>query len=342
MQRLNKTSVSGYNSNRLSRLLPSMERRKTGKGRWLSAMLGAILLIAMGTGCQRKAFLYTSFHEPANEGLRLLYSMDGYHWDSLPGIFLPPTAGEDKIMRDPSMVQGPDGVFHLVWTLAWKGNQGFGYASSKDLIHWSAEKVVPIMVSEPATVNVWAPELFYRKDKADFLIVWASTIPYKFAKGQEDEDNNHRLYYTVTKDFKQFSTPELYYDPGYSSIDATLVERASDDYILVFKDNTRPERDIKVAFGPSALGPFKNPSQAFTPLFTEGPSVLKTHGKYLIYYDWYRKGKFGAARTKDFIHFEDISSRISIPKGHKHGTIVPVTRKFLQSLKQSAQAKTKH
>ena len=26
----------------------------------------------------------TSFHEPANEGLRYLYSEDGMHWDSVP------------------------------------------------------------------------------------------------------------------------------------------------------------------------------------------------------------------------------------------------------------------
>jgi hypothetical protein len=306
--------------------------------RLFSARLGGVLWLCvtsmiLTTSCQRHAFLYTSFHEPANQGLRLLYSQDGYHWDSLPGIFLQPEVGPDKIMRDPSMVQGPDGVFHLVWTLAWKGNHGFGYASSKDLIHWSEQKVIPIMSTQPQTVNVWAPELFYRKKNKDFLVVWASTIPFKFAKGIEDEDNNHRLYYSITKDFKHFSSPELYYDPGYSSIDATLVQRGSSDFVLVFKDNTRNERDIKVAFGKSALGPFTSPSKAFTPMYSEGPSVLKTKDEYLIYYDWYRQGQFGAARTRDFKHFEDITNKVVVPKGHKHGTILPVSRRFLNKLK---------
>jgi len=295
------------------------------------------LCLLLTASCQRQAFLYTGFHEPANQGLRLLYTQDGYHWDSLPGIFLKPEAGADKIMRDPSMVQGPDGVFHLVWTLAWKGNHGFGYASSKDLIHWTGEKVIPIMADQKATVNVWAPELFYRKDHKDFLVVWASTIPYKFPKGLEDEDNNHRLYYSLTKDFEHFSEPKLYYDPGYSSIDATLVQRGKSDFVLVFKDNTRNERDIKVAFGKTALGPFVNQSKAFTPAYSEGPSVLKTHGKYLIYYDWYRQGKFGASRTKDFKHFENITDNVVVPKGHKHGTIVPVSGKFLKTLLKQVQ-----
>ncbi|GAB3355121.1 glycoside hydrolase family 43 protein [Arachidicoccus ginsenosidivorans] len=297
------------------------------------------LVLLCGTGCQRSAFLYTSFHEPASQGLRLLYSMDGYHWDSLPGIFLRPEAGSDKIMRDPSMVQGPDGVFHLVWTLAWKGNKGFGYASSKDLIHWSKQKVVDVMRDQKGTVNVWAPELFYRKDKNDFLIVWASTIPFKFPKGIEDEDNNHRLYYTITKDFEHFSSPKLYYDPGFSSIDATLVQLGKSDFVLVFKDNTRHERDIKVSFGSSALGPFTTSSAAVTPAFSEGPSTLKIHGKCLIYYDWYRKGRFGAVSTKDFKHFENITNKIYIPQGHKHGTIVPVSRKFLKSLQVATKSK---
>ncbi|KAA4030245.1 arabinosidase, partial [Bacteroides ovatus] len=29
--------------------------------------------------------MFTSFHEPADEGLRYLYSEGGIHWDSIPG-----------------------------------------------------------------------------------------------------------------------------------------------------------------------------------------------------------------------------------------------------------------
>ena len=56
------------------------------------ACLMASTLLFMA-GCQRQAFLYTSFHEPANQGLRFIYSKDGYHWDGLPGVFLPPRGG---------------------------------------------------------------------------------------------------------------------------------------------------------------------------------------------------------------------------------------------------------
>src|SRR6266700_5811396 len=106
--------------------------------------------------CSRKAYLFSSFHEPADEGLRMLYSYDGYHWQDMNRIFLHSETGNQKVMRDPSMVQGPDGDFYLVWTSSWRGDKGFGFASSHDLIHWSNEQFIPVMENEPATVNVWA------------------------------------------------------------------------------------------------------------------------------------------------------------------------------------------
>ena len=83
-------------------------------------------------------------------------------------------------MRDPSLLRGPDGVYHLVWTTGWRKDQGFGYAQSKDLVHWSPQQFIPVMEHEPTTVNVWAPELFYDEPNEQFIIIWASTIPGRF------------------------------------------------------------------------------------------------------------------------------------------------------------------
>lgn len=304
-------------------------------------ILGLVLLISCNTSKketdnatpEKEVYLFTSFHEPANEGLRFLYSYDGYKWDSIPGIYLKPEVGVQKIMRDPSIVQGPDSTFHLVWTCSWKGDPAFGYASSKDLINWSEQQYIPIMAFDTTTVNVWAPELFYDDEANDFIIVWASTIPFKFEKGIEDEDNNHRLYYTKTKDFKDFTKAELLYDPGYSSIDAVIVKRDSADYVLVFKDNTRPERNMKVAFATTPTGEYINPSTPFTGNFTEGPSVVKVGDEWLIYFDAYDKKSYDAVSTKDFKTFTDINDKISIPIGHKHGTIFKAPESVLNKLR---------
>jgi hypothetical protein len=276
--------------------------------------------------------MFTSFHEPANEGLRYLYSEDGVHWDSIPGIWLKPEIGKQKVMRDPSMVRTPDGIYHLVWTTSWRGDLGFGYAESRDLINWSEERMLNVMAHDTTTVNVWAPELFYDDEQKQMMIVWSSCVPYKFEKGAEEELNNHRLYYTTTKDFKTFSETKLLMDPGYSVIDATLLKRGKEDYVMVVKDNTRPNRNIQVAFAKSPYGPWSKPSEPFTGFLTEGPSVAKTSGGYVIYYDDYRKKTYGAVRTADFKTFEQFSDSISIPEGHKHGTVFRAPKSVVEKL----------
>lgn len=288
----------------------------------------AILL----SSCQKDVYLFTSFHEPANEGLRYLYSKDGYRWNALEQIYLKPELGSQKIMRDPSMVRDRDGVYHLVWTIAWKGDKGIGYARSKDLINWEDKKIIPVMEHEPTTVNVWAPELFYDEGEDRFIIIWASTIPHRFEKGVEAEDNNHRMYYTTTKDFQTFTETKLFSDPGFSIIDAVIVKKSDEDYVLVLKDNTRPNRNLKVAFADNPLGPYEQVSAPFSDYMTEGPSVVKVNDQWLIYFDSYGSKSYEAVATKDFRTFDNINHKISIPEGHKHGTIFKASKRDLKRL----------
>lgn len=307
-------------------------------------------IVVLFASCSNKAYLFTSFHEPADAGLRMLYSYDGRNWNDLDTVLLKPTIGNQKIMRDPSMIQSPDGTFHLVWTTEWKGGNGFGYARSRDLWHWEDIKYLPFMMFDPFetkgqpkpsnVVNVWAPELFYDDEKQEYIIVWASCLPGKFEKGMEDEDNNHRLYYITTKDFKAFTETKLFFDPGFSVIDAVIVKRKKDDYVLVLKDNTRPERNIKVAFGTSPLGPWTNISKPFSDKFTEGPAVVRLKDEWLIYFDSYQKKTYEAVASKDFISFENVTAKVKVPEGHKHGTIVTVKKKLVkQLLKETKQKK---
>ena len=123
--------------------------------------LAAISLLFLAScGGNKDYYMFTSFHEPADEGLRYLYSEDGMHWDSIPGIWLKPELGQHQLMRDPSMVRTLDGTYHLVWTTSWKGDLGFGYAHSKDLIHWSEQQMIPVMADEPTiTIIVYTISL---------------------------------------------------------------------------------------------------------------------------------------------------------------------------------------
>lgn len=325
------------------------------------------------------AYIFTSFHEPSTDGLRYLYSYDGLKWDSIPGVFMTPQIGndrayvdaftgeaalpafapDDRVLRDPSIVQGPDGTFHLVWTTQWMGSRGFGYAHSKDLIHWSRQVEIPVMQDVP-TNNVWAPEVFYDDELKEYFIIWSSMIdPADRTPADRLGTNNcHRMWYCTTKDWKRFSKARPYYDPGFNSIDGFLLKRAPKDYVLVVKDNRKPGfSNLFCAFATSPHGPFRSdfPAEgiqtgaeepqngwvgAFGRTFSEGPCAVHLNNKgkdeWIIYYDQYHPQAFGAVSTTDFKTFTPISNCIKVPAEHKHGTIVKVSRKIIDNLLKAA------
>ena len=303
---------------------------------------------------EREVYIFTGHREPALDGLHLLYSYDGYHWDSLQGSWLEPMIGNkapeyynyhsnkmeqgkyvpNSMMRDPSVVQGPDGTFHLVWTLAWSGEKAFGYASSKDLIHWSEQRAIPVMEGEK-TNNVWAPEIFYDDQNEQYVIAWSSSIlPENYTEADKLGTNGcHRGYYTTTKDFVEFAPKQPFYDPGFNSIDGFIVKKAEGDYRLIIKDNRKPGySDLFCVEAPTAVGPYTNPTEKFAPTYSEGACAIQVGEEWLIYFDVYREYRFGAVKTTDFKTFTPIDDEISVPAGHKHGTIIKVKESILEAL----------
>jgi hypothetical protein len=101
---------------------------------------------------------------------------------------------------------------------------------------------------------------------------------------------------------------------------------------MVVKDNTRNERNLKVSFATDPRGPWSAPSAPFTERLTEGPAVVKVRGGYLVYYDRYGTHDFGAQLTRDFLHFDDCTQRVSVPPLHKHGTIFKAPRRLVRQL----------
>jgi len=47
--------------------------------------------------------------------------------------------------------------------------------------------------------------------------------PVPDAGGTSEDQLNHRLYFTTTKDFVNLAPTKLLYDPGFSVIDATFL-----------------------------------------------------------------------------------------------------------------------
>ena len=99
---------------------------------WIALSLWSVMTVFAG----ETAYLFSYFINDSKDGLHLAYSYDGLNWLPLHGgrSYLTPAVGKDKLMRDPSICQSPDGTFHMVWTSSWT-DRIIGYASSRDLVH---------------------------------------------------------------------------------------------------------------------------------------------------------------------------------------------------------------
>jgi beta-xylosidase len=289
------------------------------------------------------AYVFAYFVKNGEDGLHLAGSRDGYHWDKLNGgaSYLVPKVGQSKLMRDPCILRGPDGVYRMVWTAGWNEND-IGYASSTDLVHWSEQKSLPVMAHEPGVLNAWAPEIVYDARRAEYMIFWSSTVPDKFphTEGSSEGKYNHRIYATTTRDFVSFTPTTLLYDPGFSVIDATFVHALGRDYLLV-KDETRypAKKYLQLAAAPDLHGPFGKLSAPITPpgLWTEGPTALQVGEDVVVYFDAYTSKHYGALRSRDLVHWEDVTGQMHFPdegtpQRMRHGTAIAVPAAVLDRL----------
>lgn len=292
-----------------------------------------------GVNAQGKGdkYLFSYFKGNGEDGLHLAWSEDGYHWEALNNDrpFLAPELSKDSLMRDPCIIRGGDGKFHMVWTVSWN-DKGIGYASSKDLVRWSEQQYIPVMAHEEGARNCWAPEITYDDDTRTYMIYWATTITGRFPETASEKESgyNHRMYYVTTKDFKTFSDPKLLYEPGFNVIDASIV-RDGDRFVMFLKDETRepPQKNIKVAYSAHLTGPYSDADEPITgDYWAEGPTSLKTGERWIVYFDKYTEHRFGAVTSTDLENWEDISDQISMPEGIRHGSIFRVKDRELKKL----------
>lgn len=288
------------------------------------------------------AYLFSYFINDSKDGLHLAYSYDGLNWTPLNGgrSFLTPAVGKDKLMRDPSICQSPDGTFHMVWTSSWT-DRIIGYASSRDLIHWSEQQAIPVMMHEPKAHNCWAPELFYDEPSETYYIFWATTIPgrHKEVPTSESEKGlNHRMYYVTTKDFRTFSKTKMFFNPDFSVIDAAIVKNPTQgDLIMVVKNENSnpPEKNLRVTRTKNIAKGF--PTKVSAPItgkyWAEGPAPLFVGDALYVYFDKYRDHRYGAVRSLDHGEtWEDVSDQVSFPRGIRHGTAFAVDASVVESL----------
>jgi hypothetical protein len=272
------------------------------------------------------AWLFIYFKEPGSQGIYFALSRDGYHYiplnDGQPWV-TPAQPGE--LMRDVFLTRGRDHLFRMVWTWNWRGSS-LGYASSPDLHTWSTQQQVPIMADFPATNNVWAPETYWGKARRNWLLIWSSSM--------KDSTEGNRIWYSLTPDFKTFSKPAIFFNPGYVTIDATIFHQEtahgkSGSYRLIFKQQTLDPLTYqeRVATGPTLEGPWSDISGPINESWSEGPSCIQIGDQFIVFYDHYRapRARYEAVATTDWKHWRDITAETSLPEHSKHGSFLHIT-----------------
>ena len=256
----------------------------------------------------------------------MAYSEDALQWFAISDVRLKPTVGS-KLLRDPHIERGPNGLFHMVWTSGW-GDKGIGYANSKDLITWSEQRFLPLMEHEPDTRTCWAPEVYYLEANKQYMIVWSSDVP-SASPVANPKGGYHRAYYVLTEDFEEFSDPKMLFDPGFNNIDTTML-KVGDKYRIVFKETDDQPAGIWgricAAESDSPTGPYKLFDK---PLIenerVEGPAIVAVDGKTLLYADYYVDHRYGARETTDWKEWAKIDDRCHVVDGQRHGSILEVT-----------------
>ncbi|MBN1306682.1 MAG: hypothetical protein JXA18_02105 [Chitinispirillaceae bacterium] len=262
-------------------------------------------------------YLYIYFINREQElGARLAFSTDAVTWqkydDGNPVIAPEIAKGEVPLMRDPNVLyDSSTGVFHLIWTTAWN-QDNIGYATSKDLLHWSEQIMIPVGQRIKGCACCWAPEFFYDDLKDSIMVYWSTE---RGTIGKE-------AFYCMTRDFIHYTAPQVYFAPKnkdgevYTVIDETILKVADNKYYMFFKDEREPmiaqkvSKNIHFVFGPTPQGPWwEGPwDMVSTPISVpgnEGPSAIIMGDEVRVYFDPYNNtestDRTAVARLADFL-----------------------------------------
>ena len=122
---------------------------------------------------------------------------------------------------------------------------------------------------------------FYDRERRTYVIFWSTAT---------DNTEQQRIWFSETSDFQTYSSPRLFFDPGYSVIDATLV-LFEEMYYLIFKDERGENRQgtafkaMHVVTASALHGPYTPQTELITPPLTEGPTVFPHKDRWRMLYD---------------------------------------------------------
>jgi hypothetical protein len=269
-----------------------------------------------------------SYFTTAEESLHLAVSLDGITFTAVDG-------GREILrgqlssgtLRDPFIGVGPDGLFHLLATDGWESNS-IVHAVSSDLLAWGPQKLLPVMASVPGALNSWAPEFFIEPDTNRARLIWSSVVdphPLDGPQGALPWNARHQAIWScTTTDFGTLSSSSVYFDPGFSVIDASVLVE-SDGLLMAYKDERGEPLSggehnrihVRRIAGSETLSVELG---AATPSPTEGPTLYRRGDEIVMLFDHYLEGRYGAVSSADGVGWSESSVRL--PADVRHASVL--------------------
>jgi predicted GH43/DUF377 family glycosyl hydrolase len=310
------------------------------------------------TAAARTAYLLAYFKDETHS-LYFATSPDGYTFtdvnDGQP-VLAGRAVADQKGVRDPHIMRGPDGAFYLSMTdlhifarreglrttdwerpekdYGWGNNRNLLLMKSHDLLHWTLAKVdvARLFPRYAKAGNAWAPETIWDPGKRRMMVYFTTRI---------GNGPNFMVYSYANPAFTTLTTePRKILD--YPRADVNVIDaditKVGDRYHMFYVAHEKPgnirqavSRRINAGY---AYDPRKvDPEQ----VAAEAPTLWRRHGTntYVLMYDVFgaKPNNMGFAETTDFQTFRNIG-RFNDPGSRmkavnftapKHGAVMAIT-----------------
>lgn len=304
-------------------------------------------------------YLFVHFREkttPEGEQVYFGLSRDGFHWESVndgrPVLW---AYYGDKGCRDHTVVRNNrNGSFYIIATdlslaygmrnqyhSSWEeisrnGSKHLSLWESPNLTDWSEQRLIRVGTDDMGCV--WAPDIIEDKTSGDYLLHWSSSH-------RSDGYKKKRIFYSRTRDFANFSEPQILYEKEDSGIIDSAMYEEDGSYYLFVKCEGNPSKIILLRSG-WITGPFER-VEAFDSAMAhveaglyEAPTAVRTgDGRWCLFIDYY--GAKGAgqgyvpfvAESLAQADFARSDNAFRFPYGFKHGTILTITGEEYERIK---------
>lgn len=303
------------------------------------------------------AYLFVHFREkrtPDGEQVYFGVSRDGFRWETVndgnPVLW---SYLGDKGVRDFTIVRTQEGKFVILATdlsLAYgmpyqyenkwsnvsrNGSKCLVMWKSEDLIHWSEQEMVQL--GDENFGCLWAPDILYDKQEQDYIVHWSSAH-------SRNDFGNKGIFYSRTKDFQEFSKPQLLYACDAGVIDSAIYEEEG-NYYMFLKREKNPSRIILLKSASpvgeyTRVDEFDRSMSCLAEGLYEAPTAFQTaDGRWCLMLDFYGCGEEGQgyvpflADCLDSGKFVRSDAEFSFPYGFKHGTVLQITDEEYERLK---------